>query len=243
MKMNFTSPIWLQSASNVGGESAYQLLTLNFVSPNQSALITCSGNIIVTSVKNGDNITTEYSNLTNQNISFENDANTSVSIKGNVLILTGGTGPFRLQDVDSITLSNAVHLTDINCFNSKIASIDTGSAPNLKRINFGSCTNLQQVDFSQNKKLEDLTLSSCVSITSLDIFSNDKLNSLSLYGITNLIRIKVNAINETIATEVAHYISESPVSSGTIVLANIAEYNSVIIDAATEKGWEVQYAE
>lgn len=305
MKMNFTSPVWLQSASNVGGENGIAIVT-NTENP-KIVSISADGDVTVKSVKNGEQVSAMYSNLDQTQITIQADLGSIIKIVGDVTkIVFNEYNPaqpnyFHIESIDvskcetlryiDIKYTNLEHLDTsksnlsyINAESSDLMSLITN--PNIEYLNF-RYTLVNDIDFTKCPLLKDLTckdelevldLSNCLDLESLtsysldvpciDLSNNTKLERVSFYvanptnryglesvtfpnidtlvevdimGQLKVREITVNAVNSDVAQNIATTISQSTSLDGTVTLRQGDEFNQTIIDAAMEKGWDVQY--
>lgn len=256
MKMNFTSPMWLQAGSNVRGEQE----CISFVSQSENAVIyslSAIGDVVIKSIYNGEQITKKITSPTDNYVEVQSDANSKVFMYGKITILIFQTiGMSNLAELD---LSKALSLSELRCPGGQLTDIDVKTNKNLRildcsnnkltdikvnaDIEFLDCSinQLTSIDVSDNHYLEHLNCA-VNELTNLNVSAFGRLSSLNCASNETLSRITVVALNENIASSIATAITEATSVDGTVALPRGDEfYNQTIIDAAMEKGWDVQY--
>lgn len=281
MKMNFTSPVWLQSASNVGGEE-YITFTdaignpeLELYGSKMHAISTYMGNTTTQEIP--DNV---------GRITIQSDADTEITILGKITYFGGylswDGSKAKISSIDvthakslktlrcmegtltHLDVSKNTELIELKCDKNQLTSIDVSNNTKLERfvcnnnqltsVNIGKKLNRISIDLSNNQ----ITSFYCAStITSISL-SNNRLTQLTLgdfvpsnppiYSLSNnetILSINIlSEINiEAVASSISNLISSATSVDGVITLCQEGEYNQTIIDAAMEKGWDVQYAD
>ena len=260
MRFNLNNPTFLQEASNIGGAGEY----ISFVdskSSNPQVKLSCEGDLQVISTYNGEQITQTLSNLTEQTVSIQADLNTTVTLIGKVTYFStlvtypGGTVELTNLDVSkaksleyincsvnqltSLDVSANTALTDLDCSNNQLTSLDVSANTALADLYCGN-NQLTSLDVSANTALTELYCSSN-QLTSLDVSANTALTELYCSNNPTLLTIDGIGVNEDVATNIASAITDATSVDGTVTLRQGDEYNQTIIDAAMEKGWDVQY--
>ena len=202
MKMNFTSPVWLQSASNVGGGTPETRFV--FVDGENQVRLSANGSVVIKSVQDGEIVLEEYSALNNTAVTINTDADTEVVIYGAVaefstypqypprnvlksldvskntaltyLFCFGSTG------LTSLDVSKNTALTYLNCSGTGLTSLDVSQNTALSTLLCSDLTGLTSLDVSKNTALTALYCSGCTGLTSLDVSQNTALNSLDCSG-------------------------------------------------------------
>jgi hypothetical protein len=280
MKMNFTSPVWLQSASNVGGGKE----CISFVDATGNPKIhqlSANGDVTIQSIYNGEPTTQIVSNPTDASIQIQSDANTEVILYGQVTKLNCDPGPGNFTDFSSINLTKAKSLTYLSCSSNQLTSLDVSANTALTLLSCSS-NQLTSLDVSANTALTFLNCSSnqltsldvsantaltnldCYSnqltsldvsantaltdldchsnqLTSLDISSNTALDNFECDNNPTLLTIDGVGVKSIVAAKIASAITNATSVDGTVTLRQGDEFNQTIIDAAMEKGWDVQY--
>lgn len=217
MKTNFTSPVWLQSASNVGGNSATMSLVFSSIDP--TVKLSTDGSIRVVSKKNGVTIRKTYDNLDNTAIKIDSDANSPILFNGNIIKIDGGSGPNYLEKLTSIDFLSEMDLSSLYIYQSKITNLDVSKLHDIKFLTAQDCNLLETLVIGElNSEPQTMTISS-----------------------TAIKEIKAVATYQTIGYIVSRLISNATSVDGTVTLRQGDEFNQTIIDAAMEKGWDVQY--
>ena len=75
----------------------------------------------------------------------------------------------------------------------------------------------------------------------MDVSANTALTNLNCSENSTLLTIDGIGVNEDVATNIASAITDATSVDGTVTLRQGDEFNQTIIDAAMEKGWDVQY--
>ena len=282
MKMNFTSPVWLQSASNVGGGKEY----ISFVDTmgNPQIKLSCDGDLQIVSTYNGDEMIQTLSNISQQAVSIQSDPNTEIFIYGKVTSFdTTVSYPGGTTEISELNTLHAKSLTYLYCPNNPLTSLDVRANTALTELDCGS-NQLTSLDVSANtaltcldcqyNKLTSLDVSANTALTylfcnnnqltslnvgantaltelycnnnqltSLNVGANTALTELDCNNNQNITDIQLVAVNSSVASSIADAIAAATSVDGTVTLRQGDEYNQTIIDAAMEKGWDVQYAE
>lgn len=218
MKMNLNNPAFLQAASHVGDAGEYISFVDATGNPKLGEL-SAIGDVIIQSVYNG---VPAIQTITNPNslhdVQIQSDANTEVVLRGQITILRCDPGPGTFTDFTSINLAHAKSLTRLDCGSNKLTSLDVSSNTALIGL---YCA------FNQ--------------LTSLDVSANTALTTLQCYSNPTLLTIDGIGVNESVASSIASAITDATSVDGTVTLRQGDEFNQIIIDAAMEKGWDVQY--
>lgn len=126
----------------------------------------------------------------------------------------------------------------------------------LEELNIEGCVSLERIDISDtlltefsceselvstlkigSSPIQTLDLSNLTLLTDLDISTIFATNEL----FSSIKTIRAIAVNESVANTIAELINESTTDNCSVYLRNGDEFNSVIADAATTKGWTVEY--
>lgn len=224
MKGFILSPEWLQSGSNVGG-GLKNAIVLRFQDGNDSfGVDNVTSDITVTFKKNGTEQTMSFDAGYSGYITPSADPNTDIICVGNIGSLYGLEKYETLTSLSSLTLFKADSLDEIlfpQLSVPYLERIDLTGAPNMTSFDGAEFPNVTFIDVSKNKHLADMTHISCPVLNEL----------------------RAVATNRVIADAIAYILSTSDVVDGVVYLNRGDEYNQTIIDAAMEKGWDVQYAE
>ena len=217
MKMNLNNPAFLQSGSNVGSEKEY----ISFVDATgnpQISHLSANGNVTIQSIYNGEHITKTVTNPTNTYIQIQSDANTEVVLYGKITKLSCDPGPRTFTDFTSIDVSHAASLTFLDCSYNQLTSLDVSANTALTSL------------YCNDNQLTSLDVSANTALTFL--YCNDNQTLLTIDGI---------GVNENVSTGIANAITNATSVDGTVTLRQGDEFNQTIIDAAMDKGWDVQY--
>lgn len=261
MKMNFTSPVWLQSASSVGG--AKEMMTLMYSEPDQQIEISAEGKLVIQSTKDGETITSIYNNPSYKTIQFNSDANSSIILTGKVTSVNSlSRGQAIAENLTAIDITKSKSLINCTISNSKVTLLDTRENANLEVLNIDqtliesidisqnkslkllscSITPLKVVDLSQNKQVYDLNAYSCDNLTTL-LLGDNIFSTFLAYNLGAIKNIQLIASNSSIADTIKVLITNATSIDGTVTLRQGDEFNQTIIDAATSKGWTVEYVD
>ena len=155
-----------------------------------------------------------------------------------------------IGDVTVVSTYNGVETTQLlTSPNEKSVSVQ--SDPNTQVFLYGKITkfvcdprqgqlNITTLNVTKAKSLTYLSCSSN-QLTSLDVSANTALTSLSCSNNVNITAIQSVAVNSNVANSIANLISDATSVDGTVTLRQGDEFNQTIIDAAMDKGWDVQY--
>ena len=159
-----------------------------------------------------------------------------LSAKGNVTIQSIYKGEPTIQTVTNPTNTGIQIQSDANTeviLFGKITKLHCQPAP----IGY---THLTSIDVSHAKSL---TYLDCEynQLTSLNVSANTALTELSCESNSTLLTIDGIGVNNDVATSIATAITDATSVDGTVTLRQGDEFNQTIIDAAMDKGWDVQY--
>ena len=259
MMSGILSPAFLQAAGRAGkGESVGKIiLDTQFADPTISS-ISCTGEIQVTTTKNGAPLVETYSDLDGETLSIQADANTQIVISGAEITACGiGTNTDYTKisvkntaltelDCDScyalaaLDVSKNTALTTLNCNSCHaLAALDVSKNTALTELNCNYCYALTALDVSKNTALTTLTCDDCYALTALDVSKNTALTQLNCSNCAKLVSISYPATNSDVSTAIAGAITGATAADGTVYTDSAGAYYSTIADAATVKGWTI----
>ena len=194
------------------------------------------GHIEIRTTKNGIARTEMYNNLINAAVAIQADANTTITIIGNVsTFIVDGVS----YDITSIDVTHAYSLDVLGLAHSNISVLDVSQNSLLRDLSVNQCVYLASLDLTGNAELQNLDCGYCNSLTDLDISGCLELTTLALYDCTQLVTIRTRAIDSNVANEVANIITQNTGLGGTVYLDSADPYYSVIETAAISAGWTV----
>lgn len=232
---------------NAAGQVGKGQNKLSFVSGDADLAIfrlSCEGEIVIRTVKGGEAHTETYSNLADAAISLSCDANTLVTITGNVTTLVFYNSvvdpeePVNISDLNVSKCKSLAILSIAWCQN--LTSIDLSANTELAAFDCSYCTGLTTLDLSANTALIDLFVHYCTGLASLDLTANTLLEHLICLSCTGLTTIKYPGTNEDVSTAIADAITNATAADGTVYTDSAAAYYSTIATAATTKGWTIE---
>ena len=161
---------------------------------------------------------------------------TSLDVSANTALTNLNCSSNQLTSLD---VSANTALTYLDCYSNQLTSLDVSANTALTYLNCYS-NQLTSLDVSANTAL---TYLDCYSnqLTSLDVSANTALTNLNCSENSTLLTIDGIGVNEDVATNIASAITDATSVDGTVTLRQGDEFNQTIIDAAMEKGWDVQY--
>ena len=237
MKMNFTSPIWLQSASNIGGKKPVTRFV--FVKGQNQVQLSAEGDVIIESVQSGEKVLETYSALDDTHVTINADEGTEIVIYGAVYAINNAGEENLFTSLD-VSMNTA--LTNLYCNGcTGLTTLDVSMNTALTRLICNDCTGLTTLDVSKNTALTNLYCNGCSGLTTLDVSKNTALTILYCNGCTGLTTVNGIAVNSEVSTSIAGAITNATSVDGTVTLRQGDEFNQTIIDDAMEKGWDVQY--
>ena len=259
MRFSLNNPAFLQGASNVGGVGEY-IRFIDSTGNPQIHQLSAIGDVIIQSIYNGEPTSQTVTNPTDTSIQIQSDANTEVILFGKITKLYCKPAPIHYTHLTSLDVSHAESLTYLNCYSNQLTSLDVSANTALTYLNCSS-NQLTSLDVSANTALTDLYCYSnqltsldvsantaltelyCYSnqLTSLDVSANTALTVLECSENSTLLTIDGIGVNEDVAMNIASAITDATSVDGTVTLRQGDEFNQTIIDAAMEKGWDVQY--
>ena len=260
MKFNIQNPAFLQMAGNVQAKEYISFVDTN---GNPQIKLSCDGDLQIVSTYNGDETIQTLSNISRQTVSIQSDPNTEIFIYGKITLFnTIVTYPGGTTKISELNTLYAKSLTNLNCSSNQLTSLDVSANTALTSLNCSS-NELTSLDVSANKLLTNLNCNSngitsldvsantaltdlncnVNKLTSLDVSANTALTSLNCASNINITTIQSVAVNNSVASAIASLISDATSTTGTVTLRNGDEFNSTISDAATEKGWTVEYVD
>ena len=132
-------PAFLQAAGRAGKSSVGTIILHTLV--DNPGIDTISGNVTVTSIKNGTKITETYA-LDAETLSIEADAQTVIRITGEI---TGELNFGSSKDFDKISVKNTA-LTSLNCYDCyALQALDLRTNTALTSLSCDSCTKIKAV--------------------------------------------------------------------------------------------------
>ena len=178
MLRGILSPAFLQAAGRAGKGAPIGKIILNtqFADPT-IASISCTGEIKVTTIKNGAPLVETYSDLNGDALSIQADANTQIIISGAEITECGVVSSTNV-DYTKISVKNTA-LTTLDCNNCyALTALDLSNNIALTELYCNSCYALTALDLSNNIALTDLECNSCPALTALDLSKNTALTYL-----------------------------------------------------------------
>ena len=209
------SPVFLQAAGRAGKGGHVGKITLftQFANPSISS-ISCTGEIKVSSIYNGEPLVETYSDLDGDALSIQADANTQIVISG--------------TDITACEIGDNIDYTKISVKNTA-----------LMGLYCSYCYALTALDVSKNTALTTLYCEECYALTALDVSKNTALTNLNCENCTKLVSISYPATNEDVSTAIAGAITAATSTTGTVYSDNTAAYYNTIKIAAQTKGWTI----
>ena len=190
--------------------------------------LSCSGDITVESIKNGEAVVQTYTDLNETNVSIQADVNTEIKIIGNVTIFEPAGQYQGWGYADTLLAKNI----DFNC--NTLQSIKVSG-----KSSYESTSTVESLSFVNCTALQSLQCSNCTGLTSLDLSANTALQYLYCNDCTGLTEIKYPAEEDQPSTSIADAISNATAADGTVYTDSAAAYYSTIANAATAKGWTI----
>ena len=241
MKMNFTSPVWLQSASNVGGGTPETRFV--FVDGENQVRLSANGSVVIKSVQDGEIVLEEYSALNNTAVTINTEADTEVVIYGAVAEFSTYPQYPPRNVLKSLDVSKNTALTYLFCFGSTgLTSLDVSKNTALTYLNC-SGTGLTSLDVSQNTALNSLDCSGCTGMMLLNIQNTTRLEFVELFSSTNtnLTTLQVAGTSAMAYEKVENWLNGDAPNGGTVLVDENTPQE--VIDAATAKNWTVEYVD
>ena len=209
--------------------------------------LTCKGTITIESIKDGNPVVETYSNLTDTLVNIQADANTEITITGNVIKLDFAVynddpdvddyeGCFNISTVEVSECRILKSLAVPYCKN--ITELNLAANTALQYLDCGS-TSITELNLAANTALQTLNCNGCTSITGLNLAANTALQTLYCNGCTSVSNISYPATNSSVSTAIAGAITKATSSDGTVYTDSAAAHYSTIADAATAKGWTI----
>ena len=209
--------------------------------------LTCKGAITIESIKDGEMIIEKYSDLMDTLVNIQADADTEITIIGNVIKLDFAVynddpeiddyeGCFDISTVEVSECKKLKSLSVPYCEN--ITELNLAANTALQTLDCGGCTSITELNLAANTALQTLYCNS-TSITELNLAANTALQTLYCYGCTSVSNISYPATNSDVSTVIAGAITNATASDGTVYTDSEAAHYSTIADAATAKGWTI----
>ena len=159
-----------------------QINMLSFVSGDEDLSIwqvSCDGEIVVKTIKGGEEKEVIYTDLAETTVALENDANTKVEIIGNVTKIKFYDADSDDGDpinISSLNVKKCKTLTYLQCsYCTGLSSLDISANTALTEFNCSYCTGLSSLDLSTNTALTEFNCSYCTGLSSLDLSTNTAL--------------------------------------------------------------------
>lgn len=158
MLSGILSPAFLQAAGRAGkGEPMGKIiLDTQFADPTISS-ISCTGDIKVSSIKNGAPLVETYTDLDGEALSIQADANTQIVISG--------------AEITACEIEENANYTKISVKNTA-----------LTRLYCNSCYALTALDVSKNTALTELYCNSCYKLVSISYPATNEDVSTAIAG-------------------------------------------------------------
>lgn len=238
MKFGINNPAFLQAAGNhkVIKEGVSFVTASGTIGFNQLDAV---GSIDVVYTLRGE-VKTDHISDPSSFSSLQVDNGSTVYMYGSITGLSVNNGEFN-NDIQSIDLSKAFSLESLSCEYNRITSIDLSACSNLKSLLI-SGNPLTSIDTTPCRRILMLSCNN-TSIETLNISNNELLEDLSISNNSNIKNIYAIASYPQIANPIASLIESATATDGTVTLRNGDAYNSTISDAATTKGWTVEYVD
>ena len=254
------SAAFAQAAGRAGkGEPVGKIiLNTQFADPTITN-ISCTGEIKVSSIKNSAPLVETYTDLDEETLSIQADANTQIIISGaeitgfqlddavnftkisaknTALTSFGCSNNYQLTTLD-LSKNNA--LTQLNCTNNyALTALDVSKNTALTILYCAQCYLLTALDVSENTALTQLSCSSCYQLTAIDLSKNTALTQLSCSSCAKLVSISYPATNSDVSTAIATVITNADAADGTVYTDSEGAYYSTIETAANNKGWTIE---
>ena len=205
MMSGILSPAFLQAAGRAGKGAPIGKIKLFTTAADPTInTISCTGDIKVSTIKNGEPLVQTYSDLSGDTLSIQADANTQIIISGaeitefflsnnfdiinisaesDTLLMLEFSTCTKLQSVD---ITRCLALEDFLCEYCPIQSLDVTKNVALKNLTITNNFNIQTLDITRNVALENLDCQSLYNLQSLDVTKNVALISLYLTGCERL---------------------------------------------------------
>ena len=242
------SPAFLQAAC---AKKAAELLTFKSSSDDPSIeKLSCVGDIVIESIKDGKPVTATYSDLNMQRVEISADVDTTITIHGKVTVLDflwynadpdvdDYEGDF--YDLTVIDLTQATSLAELTVAQQgSLEELILSGNKKLTKLDCSGCTGLTSLDLAANTQLQTLYCGNITNLTSLDLAANTQLQTLYCSGCTGLTDISYPATNEDVSTVIANAITAATAADGTVTTDSAGAYYSTIETAATAKGWTIE---
>ena len=134
--------------------SSWNSLSFRDATPDNTYLISGKGRITITSTKAGQPVTAVYYNPLGVNATIQSDANSTITIKGNLSM-------FDAYNTSTITFFNATnHKTLV------IVSVRSGSCTSFHLEN---CPKVQNMNISNTTSLTDIAVSGCPAMSNISV--------------------------------------------------------------------------
>ena len=141
--------------------------------------LTCKGTITIESIKDGNPVVETYSNLTDTLVNIQADADTEITITGNVIKL------------DFAVYNDDPDVDDYEgCFD--ISTVEVSECGRLKSLAVPYCENITELNLAANTALQYLYCGN-TSITELNLAANTALQTLYCNGCTSITKLNLAA--------------------------------------------------
>ena len=152
--------------------------------------LTCKGTITIESIKDGDPVIEKYSNLMDTLVNIQADADTEITITGNVIKL------------DFAVYNDDPDVDDYEgCFD--ISTVDVRECRKLKSLAVPYCENITELNLAANTALQYLDCNGCTSVSNISYPATNSNVSTAIAGaITNATASDGTVYTDSVA---AHY--------------------------------------
>ena len=164
---------------------------------------------------------------------------TSLDVSKNTALTTLDCGN---TDFTSLDVSKNTALTTLDCSYTDLTSLDVSKNTALTEL-YCNHTSLTSLDVSKNIALEWLNCYDCTGLMLLDIQNTALLENGNLFENirTNLTTLKVAGTSAWAYEQVENWLNGDAPNDGTILVDENTPQE--VIDAATTKGWTVEYVD
>ena len=234
------------------------VVTFTTLSADPTITLSCSGQIAIHSVSGGIPRTQTYSELNAEDIAIVADANSQVTINGDVtdMFCTNLHG----CDLLSLDVSRDAELLVLGIEGqNNLVAVDVTHNSKLKALPIQHCSLISDIDVTQNQDLDTLVLVGIPLVTTIDVRNNPHLNTLGindvpitdidlshntelgtlvLLNVPDITFIRAYCDVATVTNEIAQAITDAT-NIGTVQTNYDGAYFGTINTAAVNAGWTV----
>lgn len=240
MKFDINNPAFMQSAGNTPKALFAKMIYSNASESGDFLDLSSNGDVIITTTHNGVVREDTYQNVSDLNVYLEYDPGTLITIKGDLTMLDGYHWPV---DCTYLNVKRCPNLTNLQIYFYKGDYLDLMDKVNLEKFYILSSDVKTIVLNSSN--LNNTAIYRCLELEYVDISRCAQVGfAAGMTRLNNKLKtIKARAINDGLVTDISTLLASTEITNGVLILQTGDSHNTQAAQAATTKGWTVEYVD